>query len=83
MTTRVKMTYAYPERIVQVQDESGKLVWAREPGSPTREARSTDLSTWYEDQLSEACIDSLCADFDADSWNSADDDDYLLTHAYA
>jgi hypothetical protein len=49
MTPRIKKAYAYPERIVQLPDETGKLVWAREPGSPTREARSTDSSTWLEE----------------------------------
>lgn len=60
MTTpryQVRMSYAYPERLMCIQDEHGRDCLARIPGHPVRYARPTDASTWWQDiSLADAVV---------------------------
>jgi hypothetical protein len=54
MPWQIKMAYAQPDRMVQMEDEFGKLVWMRQPKSPTRPAREREIETWWEDMPDDA-----------------------------
>jgi hypothetical protein len=44
-----RVCYAQPERLRPVPLDNGRVVWEREPGSPTREARPYELNSWWEE----------------------------------
>jgi hypothetical protein len=47
---KVKMAYAYPDRLIHIRNEFGEMIWVRVPNHPTRSARDTDSSTWWEER---------------------------------
>lgn len=43
-----QMAYSLPEQLDEAKGEDGRTVLVRRGGSPTRPARPTDVSTWWE-----------------------------------
>ncbi len=47
--TLIRMTYAHPEQMRSVADETGKMIRERVPGSPTRPALDYEVNVWWEE----------------------------------